>query len=142
MTRARLSITCAGLHGSPSNAGSTTPSTDAQRLAIARPNLNNAIRPINSKSVHRITSGQVIIDLQTAAEEPVENSLDANATKIEVRFEDHGLKTIEVTGNWSGIALEDYESIALKHHISKPPSFPDLTSVLTFGIRGEALSSL
>ncbi|KAH9980400.1 hypothetical protein BJV74DRAFT_887865 [Russula compacta] len=50
------------------------------------------------------------------------------------------LETIELNG--SGIALEDYESIALKHHTSKLASFPDLTSILTFYFRGEALSSL
>jgi DNA mismatch repair protein PMS2 len=43
---------------------------------------NGAIRPIDSQSIHRITSGQVVIDLQTAAKELVENSLDAGATNI------------------------------------------------------------
>ena len=80
---------------------------------------------------------------------------------IEVRFKDYGLKTLEVIDNGSGIAPENYESIgkpgsfapssgsflisfgtALKHHTSKLASFSDLTSVLTFGFRGEALSSL
>lgn len=101
-----------------------------------------AIKPIDSQSVHRITSGQVVIDLQTAAKELVENSLDAGATNVEVRFKDYGLKTLEVIDNGSGIAPENYESIALKHHTSKLASFSDLTSVLTFGFRGEALSSL
>ncbi|KAF8265868.1 hypothetical protein EI94DRAFT_1685081 [Lactarius quietus] len=101
-----------------------------------------AIKAIDSHSVHRITSGQVVIDLQTAAKELVENALDAGATNIEVRFKDYGLKSIEVIDNGSGIAPEDYESIALKHYTSKLASFSDLTSVLTFGFRGEALSSL
>jgi DNA mismatch repair protein PMS2 len=80
---------------------------------------------------------------------------------IEVRFKDYGLKTLEIIDNGSGIAPENYESIgkpslfapssssfvinfgtALKHHTSKLASFSDLTSVLTFGFRGEALSSL
>ncbi|KAH9961814.1 hypothetical protein BC827DRAFT_1202133 [Russula dissimulans] len=103
---------------------------------------NQAIRPIDSHSVHRITTGQVIIDLQTAAKELVENALDAGATNIEVRFKDYGLKYIEVIDNGSGITPEDYGSIALKHHTSKLASFSDLTSVITFGFRGEALSSL
>jgi hypothetical protein len=40
------------------------------------------IKPIDSTSIHRITSGQVVIDLQTAVKELLENSLDAGATTI------------------------------------------------------------
>ncbi|KAF9467045.1 hypothetical protein BDZ94DRAFT_50409 [Collybia nuda] len=101
-----------------------------------------AIKPIDKSSVHRITSGQVVIDLQTAVKELVENSLDAGATNIEVRFKQYGLKSIEVIDNGSGIAEEYHDSIALKHHTSKLTSFSDLATVRTFGFRGEALSSL
>ena len=45
---------------------------------------NGAIKAIDGSSVHRITSGQVVIDLQTAVKELVENSLDAGATNIGV----------------------------------------------------------
>lgn len=41
-----------------------------------------SIKAIDSSSIHRLTSGQVIIDLQTAVKELVENSLDASATSI------------------------------------------------------------
>lgn len=101
-----------------------------------------SIRAIDSHSVHRITSGQVVVDLQTAVKELVENSLDARATNIEVRFSNYGLKSIEVIDNGCGIAPKDYESVALKHHTSKLTAFEDLSTVLTFGFRGEALSSL
>jgi hypothetical protein len=42
-----------------------------------------AIKPIDQGSVHRICSGQVILDLGTAVKELVENALDAGATNIE-----------------------------------------------------------
>jgi DNA mismatch repair protein PMS2 len=42
----------------------------------------NAIKAIDSSSVHKITSGQVVVDLQTAVKELVENSLDAGANNI------------------------------------------------------------
>jgi DNA mismatch repair protein PMS2 len=71
----------------------------------------NAIKPIDRSSVHRITSGQVVIDLQTAVKELVENSLDAGATSIEVRFVQHGLKSLQVIDNGSGVAEEFHDSI-------------------------------
>ncbi|KAI0753876.1 hypothetical protein C8Q74DRAFT_345760 [Fomes fomentarius] len=102
----------------------------------------SAIKALDARSVHNISSGQVVVDLQTAVKELVENSLDAGATNIEVRFKQYGLESFEVVDNGSGIRPEDYDSIALKHHTSKLTSFTDLESVATFGFRGEALSSL
>ncbi|CAO1637633.1 unnamed protein product [Sympodiomycopsis kandeliae] len=100
------------------------------------------IRSISKGDIHRITSGQVVLDLQSAIKELIENSLDAGATSIEVRMKNHGLEGFEVIDNGHGIAKEDYHSVALKHHTSKLTSFQDLTQVLTFGFRGEAISSL
>jgi DNA mismatch repair protein PMS2 len=40
------------------------------------------IKQIDPASVHRICSGQVVIDLATATKELLENSLDAGATTI------------------------------------------------------------
>ncbi|KAJ7641826.1 histidine kinase-like ATPase [Roridomyces roridus] len=101
-----------------------------------------SIKAIDKTSIHRITSGQVVIDLQTAVKELVENSLDAGATAIEVRFKQYGLTSVEVIDNGSGIPEDNYDGLALKHHTSKLAKFEDLTTVTTFGFRGEALSSL
>ena len=100
------------------------------------------IKAIEGRSIHQIQSGQVIVDLQSVVKELVENSLDAGATSIEIKFKNHGLDSIEVQDNGKGIAPEDFETIALKHYTSKLSTYEDLTSLETFGFRGEALSSL
>eukprot|EP00892_Ulva_mutabilis_P000642 jgi/Ulvmu1/10579/UM065_0033.1 len=97
---------------------------------------------IDKGSVHRITSGQVIVDLVSAVKELVENALDAGATSIEVRLKEYGSELIEVADNGCGIESEDYESFALKYHTSKISSFDDVSYVKSFGFRGEAISSM
>ena len=90
--------------------------------------------------------------------ELVENSLDAGATSIglwpsnvvvkpsnnslDVRFKNQGLESIEVQDNGDGISPHNYDTLALKHHTSKLSTYSDLTTLQTFGFRGEALSSL
>lgn len=45
--------------------------------------------------------------------ELVENSLDADASSIEVRFKNYGLDAIEVQDNGNGIAPQDFENIGM-----------------------------
>ncbi|KAI1470821.1 DNA mismatch repair protein MutL [Daldinia caldariorum] len=100
------------------------------------------IKAIEARTIHQIQSGQVIVDLCSVVKELVENSLDAGATNIEVRFKNQGLDSIEVQDNGSGISKQNYETLALKHYTSKLSTYADLSSLQTFGFRGEALSSL
>ncbi|KAK1836473.1 hypothetical protein QBC39DRAFT_272595, partial [Podospora conica] len=100
------------------------------------------IKAIESSTVHQIQSGQVIVDLCSVAKELVENSIDAGATIVDVRFKNQGLDSIEVQDNGSGISSQNYASIALKHYTSKLSTYDDLSTLQTFGFRGEALSSL
>jgi len=100
------------------------------------------ISAIDSISIQKITSSQVVVDLQTAVKELVENSLDAGATAIDVKFKNYGLESFEVSDNGTGIREEDLDTVGLNHHTSKLSSFEDLAQVKTFGFRGEALSSL
>ncbi|CAL4968516.1 unnamed protein product [Urochloa decumbens] len=101
-----------------------------------------AIKPISKAVVHRICSGQVIFDLTSAVKELVENSLDAGATSVEVSLKAYGEEWFKVADNGCGISPANFQALALKHHTSKISDFSDLGSVVTFGFRGEALSSL
>lgn len=101
-----------------------------------------SIKLIDKSSVHKICSGQVILDLSLATKELVENSLDAGATSVDIALVDYGLESLEVADNGKGIQPEDFEVLACKHATSKLNSFDDLENLQTFGFRGEALSSL
>ncbi|KAH7316285.1 hypothetical protein KP509_21G086600 [Ceratopteris richardii] len=100
------------------------------------------IKPIDKASVHRICSGQVILDLSMAVKELVENSLDAGATSIEIKLKDYGADSLEVADNGCGVSPDNYQALTLKYHTSKISEFADLQSLSSFGFRGEALSSL
>jgi len=50
----------------------------------------STIKAIDKTSIHRITSGQVVIDLQTAVKELLENSVDAGATNVGELFSQQG----------------------------------------------------
>ena len=100
------------------------------------------IKSLSSASIHRICSSQVITSLGTAVKELVENSLDANANKIEIILKNYGKETITVSDNGTGIDSKDFALIAKKHATSKIEQFKDLESLQSFGFRGEALSSL
>lgn len=100
------------------------------------------INAIEGEDVHRITSGQVIIDLTTALKELVDNSIDAGAHHIEIVLKNYGIESIECSDDGEGIGKENYESLALKHHTSKIVTFQDVAAISTLGFRGEALASL
>ncbi|XP_078365441.1 mismatch repair endonuclease PMS2-like isoform X2 [Oculina patagonica] len=100
------------------------------------------VQAIDQKSIHQICSGQVVLSIATAMKELVENSLDAGATNIDIKLKNHGADVLEVNDNGSGVEPHNFEALTLKHHTSKLKDFSDLTSVETFGFRGEALSSL
>ncbi|CAG7823721.1 unnamed protein product [Allacma fusca] len=108
----------------------------------SREQKSSSIKPIDKNVVHRICSGQVVVTLATAVKELLENSIDAGAISVDIRLVEYGSKSIEVVDNGCGVEEVNFEGLALKHHTSKIQDFADITSIQTFGFRGEALSSL
>lgn len=87
----------------------------------------------------------VLMQARQASVRPTNNGDEcssANYTLPEVRFKNQGLEAIEVQDNGGGISSDNYETLALKHYTSKLSTYSDLTTLQTFGFRGEALSSL
>lgn len=55
---------------------------------------------------------QVVLSLAIAVKELVENSLDAGATNIEIRFKNHGIDLIEVSDNGSGVTDDNFGALS------------------------------
>nr|AGH55784.1 PMS2 [Brachionus calyciflorus] len=102
----------------------------------------SVIKSLDQNTVHRICSGQVIINLANAVKELIENSLDAGSKNIEIKLKQYGSESIEVSDDGPGIPKSDFQTITLKHYTSKIQQYEDLETLGTFGFRGEALSSL
>ncbi len=92
--------------------------------------------------VNQIAAGEVIERPASVVKELIDNSIDASATKIQIKIENGGIDLIEVSDNGVGIPKESLIDIFKSHTTSKISSLDDLNSLLTMGFRGEALSTI
>lgn len=90
--------------------------------------------------VDKIAAGEVVQRAASAVKEMIENSLDAKASEIHVVV--HSVSAFHVVDNGVGIAKSDFALACTRHATSKLREASDLSSIASFGFRGEALASL
>lgn len=100
------------------------------------------IKKLDQIIANKIAAGEVIEKLGNVVKELVENSIDANANKIDIELKDSGLKLIKVTDNGTGMDESDAMLSFERHATSKIETVKDLFSISSLGFRGEALSSI
>lgn len=101
------------------------------------------IRALSETTIQRIAAGEVVERPSSVVKELVENSLDADASRVSVRVDGGGTERIAVTDDGIGMSREDVQTAVEEHTTSKIRDIDDLESgVTTLGFRGEALYTI
>ncbi len=100
------------------------------------------IKILPDNIANKIAAGEVVQRPESVLKELLENSLDANATNIDVYIKRAGTVLIQVIDDGIGMNQEDALLSIERHATSKISSLDDLNKIMTFGFRGEALSSI
>lgn len=97
---------------------------------------------LNDDLINKIAAGEVIERPASIVKELIENSMDANATRINVVIIDGGKDYIEVEDDGVGLTKDEIPLAFLRHATSKIENENDLHNINTMGFRGEALPSI
>ena len=91
--------------------------------------------------VNKIAAGEVVERPVSVVKELIENSIDADSSKIDIHIRGGGKNEIIVIDDGLGI-LEDDLLLSVRRHATSKIINEHLTNISTLGFRGEALSSI
>ena len=102
-----------------------------KKIALLRPDV-----------INQIAAGEVLENPASAVKELVENSIDAESSRIEVKIKGGGHQWIRVDDDGIGMGRLDAIECLQRHATSKIRSVNDLLKLATMGFRGEALAAI
>jgi DNA mismatch repair protein MutL len=92
--------------------------------------------------INQIAAGEVIDRPASIVKELIENSIDAQATHIIVKFNGGGDSLLSIADDGIGMDETDAAMAFERNATSKLTAIKDLESLGTFGFRGEAIASI
>jgi len=100
------------------------------------------IQILSDQTINQIAAGEVVENPASVVKELVENSIDANSSKITVEIKGGGHFFIRITDDGDGMSKDDAILAFERHATSKIKTADDLTQLVSMGFRGEALASI
>lgn len=100
------------------------------------------IQVLPTNIANMIAAGEVVQRPASVVKELMENAVDAGATNVTVVITDAGRTLIQVIDNGCGMSREEATLCFERHATSKITTAEDLSKILTYGFRGEALASI
>ena len=104
--------------------------------------MSDIIKILPSDVSNKIAAGEVVQRPSSVLKELIENSIDANSTKIQIIIKDAGKNLIQVIDNGKGMSKNDMHLSFIKHATSKINKIEDIFSISSMGFRGEALAAI
>ncbi len=104
--------------------------------------MKNRISMLSEETIIQIAAGEIIENPASVIKELVENSIDADSTKISIEIKNNGKDLIKITDDGYGFDKDDLKIAFKRHTTSKIKSIEELKTAISLGFRGEALSSI
>ena len=104
--------------------------------------MSDIIKILPSDVSNKIAAGEVVQRPSSVLKELIENSIDANSTRIQIIIKDAGKNLIQVIDNGKGMSRNDMHLSFTKHATSKINKIEDIFSIRSMGFRGEALAAI